>query len=502
MNKNSEILLKKYFEEESLVQEDIESFNNFVEVGLQQIVDENKKIEPTIIPHDVNSFVIKLDKVSVGKPEITEADGSVRPVLPVEARIRKLTYAAPIYLTVSAHIDGVQRESFKAQIGNLPIMLKSNKCYLKGMSRDELIKSGEDPDDPGGYFIINGTEKVIVKIEDLASNVFMVTKASTGPSKYVGKIFSENGAFKIPHTLEKFKDGMFYLTFTRVHRIPAVLVLKALGLVKEQDIMSFVSSEEQFDELMVNLYEFADIKTQEDALDYIAKKIGITQTREMRILSMKDILNKYFLPHIGSSESDMKLKAYNLCKMLKKFILVSQGRIPPDDKDHYMNKRLRLSGDLLAELFRTNMRILINDMLYNFERIVKRGKLPSLSVIIRDKLLTQRTYSAMATGNWVGARKGVAQRIMHWNFIETSSHLQRVVSLLSSAQENLEARELHPTHLGRLGPIETPEGTSIGLKKNLAMLAKATIKESNEKEIIKKLKNLGLKTVADMENTQ
>ncbi len=500
MNKDSKVLLKKYFEQHSIIEEDIESFNNFVEGGFNEIIKEYREVEPTIIPHNINSFVIKLDKITVDKPQITEADGSVRKILPIEARIRKLTYAAPIYLKVSAHIDGVQKESINAQIGNLPIMLKSNNCYLKDMSREELIKNGEDPDDPGGYFIINGSEKVIVKIEDLASNVFMVTKAATGPSKYVGKIFSENGSFKIPHTIEKFKDGIFYLTFTRVHRIPLIIVLKALGLTKDQDIMKFVSSEEQFDEMIVNLYEFADIKTQEDALDFIAKKIGITQTREIRINNMKDILNKYFLPHIGSDEADMRKKAYNLCKMLKKYILVTQGRIPADDKDHYINKRIKLSGDLLNELFRVNMRILINDMLYNFERSVKRGKIPSLNVIVRDKLLTQRTYSAMATGNWVGARKGVAQRIQRWNFIETNSHLQRVVSLLSSAQENLEARELHPTHLGRLGPIETPEGSSIGLKKNLALLAKATTKDADEKSIIKHIKSFGLKTIEDLES--
>ncbi len=498
MNKTSEILLKKFFEETSLVKSDINSFNSFVDNELQKIIDSNNEIEPTIIPHNIESFKIKLDKIWITKPETIEADGSVRQIFPIEARLRKLTYSAPIFLTVSAHIDGVQRESFKAQIGNLPIMLKSNYCHLHGLSREELIKQGEDPDDPGGYFIINGSEKVIVKIEDLASNKFMVTKTETGPSSYVGKIFSESGSFKIPHTLERFKDGIFYLTFTRVHRVPLIIVLKALGLTKDQDIMRFVSSEEQFDDVMVNLYEFSDIKTSEDAFDFIAKKVGITQTREIRIQRIQDIFDKYLLPNVGNSRSDRIYKAYNLCKMLKKFIITSRGRIPVDDKDHYANKRVKMSGDLLAELFRVNIRILIDDMLYNFQRIVKRGKIPSLRVIIRDKLLTQRTYSAMATGVWVGARKGVSQRMQRLNFLETMSHLQRVVSLLSSTQENLEARELHPTHLGRLGPIETPEGTSIGLKKNLAMLADITSSDVSESSVIRKLKNLGLKSVDEL----
>ena len=120
------------------------------------------------------------------------------------------------------------------------------------------------------------------------------------------------------------------------------------------------------------------------------------------------------------------------------------------------------------------------------------------SIVSADKLLTQRTYSAFATGVWVGARKGVSQRIQRLNFLETMSHLQRVVSLLSSTQENLEARELHPTHLGRLGPIETPEGTNIGLKKNLALLATITSSDIDESSTIRKLKNLGLRTIEEL----
>jgi DNA-directed RNA polymerase subunit B len=188
------------------------------------------------------------------------------------------------------------------------------------------------------------------------------------------------------------------------------------------------------------------------------------------------------------------MKAYNLCKMIKKYIKVSRGEFGTDDKDHYMNKRLRASGDLLADLFMVNLKVLVSDVLYNFQRIVKRGKFPSIRVIIREKLLTSRVSSAMATGNWSGGRKGISQRISRINFIDSMSHLQRVVSPLSSTQENFLARELHPTHLGRLCPSETPEGTNIGLRKNLALLSSLT-KPSDNEETIKLLKNLGLKTV-------
>jgi len=493
MNEAARVIIKKFFEEQSFVESDIESFNAFIDKKLQLIIDENRDIEPTIIPQNVDEFKIRLDKIEVVKPDIIEADGSRRAIYPIEARLRKISYSAPVYIEVSSHINGVQRETFRTQICSLPVMLKSKLCHLHGMNRDQLIEKGEDPDDPGGYFIINGTERVIVNVEDLAANNFLVEESS-GPSKFTGKLFSEQGSFKIPHTMEKMNDGIIYLSFTRVKRIPIVVIIKSLGLLKDEEIMHFVSSDKQYDEVLINLYEFIDIKNQEDAVDWIAKKIGITQSKEIRLERMYEILDKYLLPNVGIKKEDRITKAYNLCKMIKKFITVAKGELPTDDKDHYMNKRLRTSGDLLADLFMVNLKVLISDILYNFQRIVKRGKFPSIKVIIREKLLTSRVDSSMATGNWVGGRKGISQRISRINFVDSLSHLQRVVSPLSSTQENFEARELHPTHLGKLCPIETPEGTNIGLRKNLALLATVS-KGSDEETAIKSFKNLGLKVV-------
>lgn len=491
---DSKKLIKKYFEEKSLVASNIASFNNFIEKELNEIMEENKVIEPTIIPHNVDSFQIKLDKIWITEPEITEADGSKRKIYPIEARIRKLTYAAPIYINISAHINGIQRETFTAQIGNMPIMLKSKFCHLNKLSKQELIAKGEDPNEPGGYFIINGTEKVLVNIEDLAPNRMMVERIGTGVSEYVGKLFSEKGSFKIPHTFERLKDGLFYTTFTRLKRVPTIVLLKSLGMMKDEDIINSVSQEKHYDEVLVNLMEFNTIKTEEDAMDYLAKKAGITQAKEIRVERMAEMLDKYLLPHLGIETRDRMYKAKNICKYLKQFIQTARKELHSDEKDHYSNKRLKMAGDLLADLFRVNLKVLIGDVLYNFQRIVKRGKFPSIKVIIRDKLLTQRIYSSMATGTWVGGRKGIAQRIQRQNYLETISHLQRVVSPLSTSQENFEARELHPTQLGRLCPAETPEGTNIGLRKNLAMLAEIT-EESDEKEIMETLKQIGVKTV-------
>jgi DNA-directed RNA polymerase beta subunit len=187
--------------------------------------------------------------------------------------------------------------------------------------------------------------------------------------------------------------------------------------------------------VFINLFEMVDLKTKEGALDFISKKIGISQSKEIRISRTEEILNKYLLPNLGTTPNHSLFKAENLCKMIRRFILVSEGSLPVDDKDHYMNKRLKVSSDSLADLLRVNMKVLIGDMLYNFQRIVKRGKFPSIRVIIREKLLTQRIQSALATGNWIGERKGISQRLSRLNFIDAVSHLQRVVSVSDRVKE-------------------------------------------------------------------
>ncbi|MBT4538723.1 DNA-directed RNA polymerase subunit B'' [Candidatus Woesearchaeota archaeon] len=483
------ILIKKYFEEKKFVESNIQSFNHLLEKGLQKVIEENKEAEPAIIPHNIESFKIRFGRINIGKPEVTEADGSKRPIYPMEARLRKISYYAPIYLEVSTYINDVQRENFVAEVGKLPIMLKSKFCNLDGLSREELVKKGEDPSDPGGYFIINGTEKVIVTVEDLAANNFMVELDSS--KNFMGRFFASAGSYKIPHIIDRRKDGVYQMSFTRVKNMPMVVVLKALGMVKDEEIMKAISKQKQYEEVLLNLLEFVDLKTQDDAIDYIGKRIGITQSREIRMERTKEILTRFLLPNLGTEANVHEVKAKNICKMWKKYLEVSSGARVLDDKDHYMNKRLRLSGDLLLDLFRVNFKVLVGDILYNFQRIIKRGKLPSIRVIIRDKLLTSRLYSAMATGEWVGGRQGVSQRMARTNFLDMVSHLQRVVSPLSSAQENFEARALHCTHVGRLCPIETPEGTNIGLRKNLALLASIS-QNVDDAEIIEKVRSLGV----------
>jgi DNA-directed RNA polymerase beta subunit len=219
--------------------------------------------------------------------------------------------------------------------------------------------------------------------------------------------------------------------------------------------------------------------------------VGNQKEKENRI---SFYLDNFVLPHVGSVPEVRLIKAKLICKLFKKYYHALQGKGQTDDKDHFANKRVKLCGQLFEHLFINNFNELIVDILTNFQRMIKRGRFSSMKIIIREQLLTQKINSALAIGTWSDGRRGVAQYLKRENYFDMLSHLTRVVSPLSTSQENFSARELHATHFGRLCPVETPEGHSIGLRKNLALLANVTFRDVNfdKKELLAKLKKLGM----------
>jgi len=476
------LIVKKYLEKHSLVESNITSFNNFINQRMQEIVDE---IAATI---DNDDFEINLGKIKVGKPVIIEADGSSSAVMPSEARLRNLTYAAPITLEITVKKDG-QVDSEIVEIGKIPIMVRSKICNTDGLSKDELIQNYVDPLDPGGYFIIKGNERVMVMAEDLAENQSFVETDNKG--NLTLKLFSSKGTYRIPTTITEDKKGIFELAFGKFRDLPAIVILKALGLTKESDIAKKLGKET--DSVIVNLYEFVDLATKEDAMMYIAEKTNLQGTKKEILDRVRQRIDSYLFPHIGQKKEDRITKAITLCKLIKQFLLSKENPKLRTDKDHYANKRVRLSGDLLATLFRVNLGILIRDIQYSLQKSSKRKKFFSIKIIAKSTLFSHRVESAIATGSWTGERSGITQNMDKTNYLATISQLQRVSSMLSSDQENFMARTLHPTHYGRFCPIETPEGTEIGLRKNLAILSKVSTRTNlDENKFLKELESLGL----------
>jgi DNA-directed RNA polymerase subunit B len=482
MQKNDHLIVKKYLSEHSLVESNLTSFDNFIENRMQEIVDE---ISAGIESDD---FEIDLGKIKIEKPKIVEADGSSSLIMPYEARIRNLTYSAPITLEITVR-KGDQVDSEVVEIGKIPIMVKSKACNTHGMSKEELADNYSDPLDSGGYFIINGNERVMVMAEDLAENQPFIETDSKGNLSL--RLFSLKGTYRIPVTISEDKTGLFEISFSRFRDLPAIVILKALGLTKEADIAKFIGKET--DSVIVNLYEFADLATQEDAMMYIAEKTNLQGTKKEILDRVKQRLDSYLFPHIGQSKEDRMRKAVTLCKLIKQFLIAKDNPELKTDKDHYANKRVRLSGDLLTTLFRVNLGILVRDIQYSLQKSAKRKKFFSIRIIAKSTFFSHRIESAIATGSWTGERSGITQNMDKTNYLAITSQLQRISSMLPSDQENFLARTLHPTNYGRFCPIETPEGTEIGLRKNLAILSKVSTRvDLDEEKFLKDLESFGL----------
>ncbi len=482
MHGQKNILIRKYLEQHSLVESNILSFNDFINNKMQHIINEiNENINKE------EEVEIKLGKIRVERPNIIEADGSTSIVTPAIARLRNLTYSAPVSVELTIKY-GQQTDSSEVEIGRIPIMVRSSVCNTYGMKKAELTENYMDPLDPGGYFIVNGNERVMVMNEDLAANQPFIEEGRLGLTL---RIFSQRGSYRIPTTISETKEGILELTFSRLKNIPAIALLKVLGMVKEADIAKNIGHEN--DCLIVNLYEYANLQDPEDAITYIAEKAGIQGTKKEIVQRVRQRIDSFLLPHIGTEKASRTEKALTLCKLIRLYLRSKENPELRTDKDHYANKRIKLSGDLMADLFRVNMGIFVRDIQYSLQKVAKRKKFYSIKTLAKSTLFSHRIESAIATGSWIGERSGVTQNMDKTNYLAMLSQLQRVSSMLPGEQENFMARTLHPTHYGRFCPTETPEGTEIGLRKNLAILAKiSTAVSFNEEFVLKKFAEFGL----------
>ena len=491
------VLFEAFIKEVGLVRQHLDSYNRFVKVQLQQIVDEMHRVD-TELP----GCYIEFGRIKVGKPYIKDPKVFSRSTTPMEARLSGFTYEAPIKLEMSLYIDGVLRDTDEVKIGDLPVMVKSDICVLSEMSEEELIRSGESPEDPGGYFIVNGSERVIIAQEDLAVNKIIVDEApKSSAALYIAKVFSSTPAQKTPVSLELRKNGGLYVTFPAAPiRIPFVIMMRALGIESDREIVSMVSHNPLVqNQLIVSLEEAQEIRSVTEAIEYIGNKVAFTRPRDRRREIAERILDFQFLPHLGTAPKNRRDKALYLAQMARRVIEVYLGLRPVDDKDHYKNKRLRLAGEMLAILFRYIFKQFQKDVKYQLEKMLVRRKdveNTKVSQLVRPNIITDKLIHHLATGNWVGGKTGVSQLLDRTNYLSTLSHLRRVVSPLSRSQPHFEARELHATQWGRICPIETPEGPNCGLVKNLSLMAIVTTGVSSD--LVKKIVyDLGVKPLSE-----
>lgn len=483
---NGWTLIDSYFRDRNIAQMEIDSFNQFVEKKLPEIVSENDEVIPKI-----EEVKVEFDKIHVKKPRIVEADGSPRnEFYPMEARIRNRTYSSPIYLTMRLLRRDVEQDRKDTYIGELPVMLKSNLCWLHGKTDEERIEMGEDHMDFGGYFIVNGSEKALMTQEVLASDRVIVSEQT---DKIVAEVISTRGAFKGRVRILRSADGMLNVTFPASPRkLKLFVLLKALGIKSPQAIKeAFIEHREIQNDILIN-NENLLVKSEKEALDKIGKFVAPGQVEEYRLRRAQEVIDAFLLPHIGQDSKDRLAKAYYLVMMATKAIEKAYGLRAEDDKDHYANKRLELSGKLMEHLFRYSFKYFIKDLKFQIDRTVTRRRKLNINTIVRPGAVTERIRFAMSTGNWIGRATGVSKFMDRVNYLSPLTDLRKVKSPLDKNRELYEARDVHGTHWGRIGAIETPDGPQCGLVKNLAMLSEVTV-ETDEEPVEKLLIDMGVK---------
>ena len=408
---NTWVVLKNLLETEGVARQHLNSYNEFVQEGLQNIV---KEINGIDIESLGNPYRITFDRIKIGKPQVNEIDGSVSSVQPLETRLRSLTYSSPLYVEMTVEEGGVRRDTQLQYIGNLPVMVKSNLCSLSKMDDETLMGSGEDPQDPGGHFIINGSERVIVGLEDLSPNRIIVDSTKVGNRAKLDITLKQDGTInvKVPSTPVD---------------LPIVVIMRALGLETDKEIAEAISLKPELQDLLdVPLEKASETRSSKDALIFIGNRVAHGMLEEFRLRKAEIVLDWGLLPHLGKKTSDRYHKAMFIGESVSKLLELKLGWITEDDKDHYGNKVIKFAGQMLADLFRTAFRNLTRDMKYQLERMVQKRGPGVIGVAIRPGIITDKLNNSIATGNWGRGKVGVTQLLDRTNYLSTVSHLRRI----------------------------------------------------------------------------
>ena len=492
-------IIQDILSREGIARQHLTSFDEFLTKGLQEIINEIDHID---IENAEYPYRIKLGRIQFKQPRMMELDGSVTHITPAEARLRNVSYVAPLMLEANVIEDGKTLETRFIHIGDIPVMVKSECCILRSFTQQKLIDYAEDPEDPGGYFIINGSERVIVGLEDLSYNKIIVDADKIGGKKvFKAKVYSSIVGYRAKLELVLKEDGLIVARIPGSPvDIPIITLVRALGLESDKEIASAISLNDKIQNELEGSFEKTEIATPKDAIEYISKRIAPGMLEEFQIKRAETLLDWGLLPHLGKQPENRKEKIQFLGEAACKLLELKLGWIQPDDKDHYGNKVVKFAGQMLADLFRTAFRNLVRDMKYQLERSGQKRGINAVSAAIRPGIISDKLNNAIATGNWGRGRVGVTQLLDRTNYLSTLSHLRRVQSPLSRTQPNFEARDLHSTHFGRICPSETPEGSNCGLVKNLALSAIISVSVPSE-EIVEKLYELGTDYFTDVKDS-
>ncbi|KAJ9132280.1 DNA-directed RNA polymerase subunit beta [Pleurostoma richardsiae] len=487
-------LLPAFLKVKGLVKQHIDSYNFFVDHEIKEIVKANRTIRS-----DVESgFFLEFLDIRVERP--TRVDFSdVRAhndVTPMECRLRDMTYAAPMVVDI-AYIRDKQKVVRKNVIlGRIPVMLKSSKCWLSGATNAHMEVMNECPLDPGGYFIVNGTEKVILIQEQLSKNRVIV-EADEKNNIISASVTSSTHERKSKTYVTLKKDRIALQHNVLIENIPIVIVLKALGGLSDYEIMQLVAGSDgrYQDDFVVNFDEAtkAGVFTQQQALEYIGARVKMgsrnrpqagPQPRRNNVEEGLDALANIIIAHVPIEGLDFYPKAIYIAMMVRRVLMASHDSKLVDDRDFVGNKRLELAGQLLSLLFEDLFKKFLVDVKYNIDKYFKKPNKavafdPLGSITGSGSHISAGMNRAIQTGNWHVKRfnmnrAGVTHVLSRLSYISALGMMTRISSQFEKTRKVSGPRALQPSQWGMLCPSDTPEGEACGLVKNLALMTHIT----------------------------
>ncbi|KAI0479286.1 RNA polymerase Rpb2 [Xylariaceae sp. FL0804] len=489
-------LLPAFLKVKGLVKQHIDSYNYFVDHEIKDIVKANRTLRSDVD----SSFWIEFLDIRVAPPDRADVNDMriENKVTPMECRLRDMTYSAKILVDVAYTRDRQKIIRRNVELARMPVMLRSNKCHLYGANNAQMELMNECPLDPGGYFIIRGTEKVILVQEQLSKNRIIV-EADEKNSIISASVTSSTHERKSKTYVTLKKDRITLQHNVLVEAMPIVIVLKALGGLSDYEIMQLVAGTDgrYQDDFVINFDEAtkAGVFTQQQALDYIGSRVKMgprggkpfgppAQPRRSGIEEGLDALANIIIAHIPVEGLDFYPKAVYIALMVRRVIMARFNPKLVDDRDFVGNKRLELAGQMLSLLFEDLFKKFLVDLKFNIENSLKKQHRaipvdPLMQVGAQGKHITEGMNRAIQTGNWSVKRfkmerAGVTHVLSRLSYIAALGMMTRISSQFEKTRKVSGPRALQPSQWGMLCPSDTPEGEACGLVKNLALMTHIT----------------------------
>ncbi|KPM09624.1 DNA-directed RNA polymerase III subunit RPC2-like protein [Sarcoptes scabiei] len=487
-------IVKSYFQTHSIAEHHINSFDNFILKGIKDIVSANDRITSEV---DQNWYVKYLD-IRVGQPEIRDGQNK-HSLTPQECRLRDLTYSAPIFVDIEYTRGQEVLTQKNLLIGRMPIMLRSRNCVLNRKNCAEHFRLQECPLDPGGYFIINGSEKVILMQEQASKNRIFSFKNDEEIVCEVTCIATE-------------KKSRLFLNFNKKNQIvvknnvfpkegvPVYALFKAMSGLSDCEITELILRDskrklELFKMLLPSIEHSieSNVTSEITALEFIGKKINLSKESTRHPASIGyDLIHNSILTHIPVINDSFYAKFFYLAFMVRRFLM---AHIDPenqiDNRDFYGNKRLELAGTLIGFVFEDALKRYNMYIMNIANKYIPKVKVCQFDVTkhMTSNLITHALNNAIATGNWSIRRFrinriGVSQVLSRLSHLACLGMLTRINSQFEKTRKTTGPRSLQSSYWGIVCPSDTPEGESCGLVKNLALMCQVST-EDDDSEIFR-----------------